>query len=165
MLTLNIAYTELVNSSDSSIPTLTRGQVWSGLKAKARRPQDFIPSFDDSRVIEERDNGSYIVREAHVAADLRESPMAGKWTREECRLHEPVKTYFTLPGGPIIQNILSEGPDQALYLTFTYEWKLPDIEPGTSEAKKAEDDHKKIAISSVQGTIRALRKMAEGNKL
>ncbi|CAI7648064.1 unnamed protein product [Penicillium viridicatum] len=165
MLTLNIAYTELVNSSDPSTPTLTRGQVWNGLKSKVRRPQDFIPSFDDSRVIEERDNGSYIVREAHVAADLRESPMAGKWTREECRLHEPVKTYFTLPGGSIIQNILSEGPDHALYLTFTYEWRLPDIEPGTSEAKKAEADHKKIAISSVQGTIRALRKMAEEDKL
>jgi hypothetical protein len=91
MLTLNIAYTELVNSSDPSIPTLTQEQVWNGLKSKARRPQDFIPSFDDSRVIEERDNGSYIVREAHVSADLSESPMAGKWTREECRLHEPVK--------------------------------------------------------------------------
>ncbi|KXG47870.1 uncharacterized protein PGRI_017400 [Penicillium griseofulvum] len=164
MLTLNIAYTELVNSSDSSI-TLTRGQIWNGLKLKARRPQDFIPSFDDSRVIEERDNGSYIVREAHVAADLDESPMAGKWIREECRLYEPVKTYFTLPGGSIVQNILSEGPDQALYLTFTYEWKLSDIELGTSEAKKAEGDHKKIAMSSVQGTIRALRRMAEGDKL
>jgi hypothetical protein len=94
MLTLNIAYTELVNSSDFSI-TLTRGQVWNGLKSKARRPQDFIPSFDDSRVIEERDNGSYIVREAHVAADLDESPMAGKWIREECRLYEPVKVRET----------------------------------------------------------------------
>ncbi|CAG7970700.1 unnamed protein product [Penicillium salamii] len=165
MLTLNIAYTELVSSSDPLIPTLSREQVWKGLKSKARRPQDFIPSFDDSRVIEERDNGSYIVREAHVAADLSESPMAGKWTREECRLHEPVKAYFTLPGGSIIQNILSEGPDQALYLTFTYEWKLPDIEPGTKEAKRAWDDHMKIAISSVQGTIKALRTMAEVKKV
>jgi hypothetical protein len=95
MLTLNIAYTELVNSSDPLIPTLSREQVWKGLKSKARRPQDFIPSFDDSRVIEERDNGSYIVREAHVAAGLRESPMAGKWTREQCRLHEPVKVRET----------------------------------------------------------------------
>ncbi|CRL31161.1 Protein of unknown function DUF1857 [Penicillium camemberti] len=145
------------------IPTLSRGKVWNGLKSKARRPQDFIPSFDDSGVIEERDNGSYIVREAHVGANLSESPMAGKWTREECRLHEPA--YFTLPGGSIIQNILSEGPDQALYLTFTYEWKLPDIEPGTKEAKRAWHDHMKIAISSVQGTIKALRTMTEVKKV
>lgn len=92
MLTLHIAYTEPVNSStDPSIPTLTREQVWNGLKLKARCPQEFIPAFDDSRVIEEGDNGSYIVREAHVSADLRGSPMAGQWTREECRFHESVK--------------------------------------------------------------------------
>lgn len=93
MLTLHIAYTEPVNSSpaDPSIPTVTREQVWNGLKLKARCPQAFIPSFDDSRVVEESDDRSYIVREAHVAADLRESPMAGKWTREECRFHEPAK--------------------------------------------------------------------------
>jgi hypothetical protein len=71
-----------------------------------------------------------------------------------------MQTYFSLPGGSIVQNIISEGPDKTLFLTFTYDWNLPDIEPGTSEAKKAESDHMKIAVSSVQGTIRALRKMA-----
>ncbi|PIG84462.1 hypothetical protein AARAC_002308 [Aspergillus arachidicola] len=166
MLTLNIAYTEPVNnSSDPSIPVLTQEQVWNGLKLKARHPQDFIPSLDDSRILEERDDGSYIVREAHVAASLHESPMAGKWSREECQLHAPVRTYFTLPGGSVVENIVSIGHDQNLYLTFTYEWKLADIEPGTSEAKKAKDEHMRIAISSVQGTIRALRRMAEEGTL
>ncbi|KAF3386559.1 hypothetical protein F1880_001540 [Penicillium rolfsii] len=160
MLTLHIAYTEPVNRNDSEGPILTREDVWNGLKLKGRRPELFIPSFDDSRVIEERENGRVIVREAHVSADLHESPMAGKWVREECRLDQPVKSYFTLPGGSIVQNIISEGPDQSLFLTFTYDWNLPDIEPGTSEAKKAESDHMKIAVSSVQGTIQALRRMA-----
>ena len=92
MTTLNIAYTEPVNStSDASIPALTRQQAWNGLKLKARRPQDFIPSLDDSRISEERDNGTYIVRETYVSADLRESPMAGQWAREECWLYEPVQ--------------------------------------------------------------------------
>ena len=91
MLTLHIAYTEPVNGTDRATPTLTREQVWNGLKLKARCPEAFIPSFDDSRVVEERENGCVIVREAHVSADLHESPMAGKWTREECRLHAPVK--------------------------------------------------------------------------
>ncbi|KFY27353.1 hypothetical protein V493_03542 [Pseudogymnoascus sp. VKM F-4281 (FW-2241)] len=132
---------------------------------KARRPQDFIPSFDDSRVVEERDDGSYIVREAHVASDLRESPVAGRWTREECRLYKPIMSHFTLPGGSIIQNILSVGPDMALYLIFTYQWKIHGIEPETKEAEKAQDDHMRIAVSSVQGTIRVLRKLAEEGKL
>ncbi|GAB1208141.1 hypothetical protein APSETT445_006882 [Aspergillus pseudonomiae] len=152
MLTLNIAYTEPVNNtSDPSIPVLTQEQVWNGLKLKARHPQDFIPSLDDSRILEERDDGTYIIREAHVAANLRESPMAGKWTREEC--------------GSSVENIVSIGHDQNLYLTFTYEWKLTDIEPGTNEAQKAKEDHMRIAISSVQGTIRALRRMAEERTL
>jgi hypothetical protein len=91
MLTLHIAYTEPVNGNNSDGPILTREDVWNGLKLKGRRPELFIPSFDDSRVIEERQNGNVIVREAHVSADLHESPMAGKWVREECRLDEPVK--------------------------------------------------------------------------
>lgn len=91
MLTLHIAYTEPVNSNNSDSPILTREDVWTGLKLKGRRPELFIPSFDDSRVIEERENGNIIVREAHVSADLHESPMAGEWVREECRLNEPVK--------------------------------------------------------------------------
>ncbi|KFY83453.1 hypothetical protein V500_10056 [Pseudogymnoascus sp. VKM F-4518 (FW-2643)] len=87
MIVLNVAYSEPVNCSDPLTPILTQEQIWKGLEMKARRPQDFIPSFDDSRVVEERDDGSYIVREAHVASDLHESPMAGRWTREECRFH------------------------------------------------------------------------------
>ncbi|KAJ5126763.1 hypothetical protein N7448_007542 [Penicillium atrosanguineum] len=165
MITLNVAYTEPVNCSDPCIPTLTREQIWKGLELKARCPQDFIPSFDNSRVIEERDDGSYILREAHVASDLRESPMAGKWIREECRLYRPIMSHFTLPDGSIIQNALSEGPGQDLYLTFTYQWKLFDIEPKTKEAEMARDDHMKLAVSSVQGTIRALRKLAEEHRL
>lgn len=90
MLTLHIAYTEPVNDNDSDGPILTQEDVWNGLKLKARRPEVFIPSFDNSRVIEERENGNVILREAHVVADLHESPMAGKWVREECRLHEPI---------------------------------------------------------------------------
>lgn len=53
----------------------------------------------------------------------------------------------------------------ALYLTFTHQWKIHDIEPGTKEAEKAQDDHMRIAVSSVQGTIKALRKLAEEGKL
>ncbi|KAJ5605708.1 hypothetical protein N7510_008489 [Penicillium lagena] len=165
MVILNVAYSEPVNCSDPSTPSLTQEQIWKGLELKARRPQDFIPSFDDSRVIEERENGCYILREAHVASNLRGSPMAGKWSREECRLHKPVMSQFTLPGGSIIQNILSMGPDQVLYLTFTYQWNFPNIEPETQEAQQAWEDHMKIAISSVQGTIRALRKLAEEHEL
>lgn len=53
----------------------------------------------------------------------------------------------------------------ALYLIFTYQWNIHSIEPETEEAEKAQDDHMRIAVSSVQGTIRALRKLAEEGKL
>ncbi|EAW11910.1 SRPBCC family protein [Aspergillus clavatus NRRL 1] len=161
MITLNISYTEPVNPPDPSIQKLTSKQVWNGLVLKIRRPQEFIPAIDECRVVEERDNGSYILREAHVAANLERSPMAGKYVREECRLHEPTWTHFTLPDGSEVQNIVSVGPDQALYLTYTYKWRLSDIEAGTSEAKKAEEDHLEIAKTSVQGTLKAMRVMVE----
>lgn len=69
------------------------------------------------------------------------------------------QSYFKLPGGSTVQNILSAGPDGMLFLTFTYEWKFPGIRSGTSEARTAEYEHGRIARSSVQGTIRALRTM------
>ena len=102
MLTLHITYTEPVNGNNLDSPILTREDVWNGLKLKGRRPELFIPSFDNSRVIEESENGNVIVREAHVSADLHESPMAGKWVREECRLDEPVKV--SAPKGPRLVN-------------------------------------------------------------
>lgn len=115
MIVLNFAYSEPVNCSDPLTPILTQEQIWKGLEMKARRPQDFIPSFNDSRVVEERDDGSYIVREAHVASDLRESPMAGRWTREECRLYKPImvrKSQFLISriatkGAPLAKTFLT----------------------------------------------------------
>jgi hypothetical protein len=77
---------------------------------KAQQPQDFIPSFDDSRVIEEQDNGSYIVQEAHVTLDLRGSPMAGRWTREECRLY---KLIMVRKSQYLISQIATKGPPLA----------------------------------------------------
>lgn len=92
MSTIYVAYTEPLNPpSLSDTPILTQEQAWTGLKLKVRRPQDFIPALDDCQVVEERDGGQYIVREAHVAATLQESPMAGTTVREECTLHAPVK--------------------------------------------------------------------------
>ncbi|KAK9646756.1 hypothetical protein HCH54_005488 [Aspergillus fumigatus] len=161
MITLNLAYTEPVHGPNPSIRTLTQEQVWKGLELKVRRPQEFISAIDDCRVIEERDHGAYILREAHVATDLRQSPMAGQYVREECILHRPIWTHFTLPNGSEVQNIVSVGPDQSLYLTFTYKWILPDIEAGTAEAQRAEEEHFEIAKTSVQGTIKTLMAMAE----
>ncbi|THC94325.1 hypothetical protein EYZ11_006201 [Aspergillus tanneri] len=164
MLTLHIAYTEPVNSDDS-IPPLTHEQVWNGLKCKVRRPQDFIPSLTDCKVIEERDDGNFVVREALVAPELKASPMAGISAREECRLYPPTRTYFTLPNESVVQNILSVVPDNMLYLTFTYDWKFENMEPGTEEARNIEESHMDIAKSSVKGTIRAVRAMVGKGKL
>lgn len=90
MITLSLAYTEPANGPNLSIRTLTQEQVWNGLELKVRRPQEFIPSIDDCRVIEERGHGAYVLREALVARDLQQSPMAGQYVREECTLHRPI---------------------------------------------------------------------------
>jgi hypothetical protein len=59
-----------------SLPKSKRRLEWS--QAKGPTSEDFIPYFDDSRVIEERENGNVIVREAYVAADLHESISYGR---------------------------------------------------------------------------------------
>ena len=50
------AYTAPINPP-SAAPTLTRAQVWEGLKLKARDPARFIPGVAACEVTEERADG------------------------------------------------------------------------------------------------------------
>lgn len=68
-----------------------------------------------------------------------------------------IQTHFTLPNGSTVENIISVGPDGALYLTFTYEWKVSD---GESKTEKGREGYLAIAQSSVQATIVAMRRLA-----
>ena len=85
MVTINVAYTTPVNPPGAT-PMLTREQLWTGMERKVRRAHDFVPVFEDCKVIEEHDN--VIVRETKL------KPMEGrpgKTQQETCKLYKPTK--------------------------------------------------------------------------
>lgn len=51
----HLASTQPINTS--SVETLTRSQVWEGLKIKARDPVNFVPSIASCEVVREDGDG------------------------------------------------------------------------------------------------------------
>ena len=92
--TVHVAYTAPVNPSGSS-PILTRPQLWRGLQRKVTRAQDFVPVIESCKVLEEKDGGREIIREAYFKAKTENGQhvpgQEGKTVREVCRLYGPVK--------------------------------------------------------------------------
>jgi hypothetical protein len=88
MVTINVAYTQIVNPSGAS-PIITRAQLWAAMEMKVREAHKFVPVFSDCKVLEEHDN--VIVRETTL------KPMEGrpgKTQKETCKLYKPVKVSF-----------------------------------------------------------------------
>jgi Domain of unknown function (DUF1857) len=85
MVTINVAYTTPVNPPGST-PVLTRAQVWAGLERKIRRASDFVPVFEDCKVIEEYDN--VVVRETKLKP-MEDRP--GRTQKETCKMYKPTK--------------------------------------------------------------------------
>ena len=65
MVVIHVAYTRAVNAPGVE-PVLTQAQTRARLQQKVERPQDFISAFDDSTVLERKDN--VITREISFAA-------------------------------------------------------------------------------------------------
>lgn len=85
MVTINVAYSQPVNPQGAE-PVLTKEQIWKAMEMKVRRAHDFVPVFEDCKVLEEKDN--VIVRETKL------KPMEGrpgKTQKETCKLYKPVK--------------------------------------------------------------------------
>ena len=70
MVNIHVAYTQPINPQGVT-PVLTRAQLWAALNRKVRRAHDFVPVFEDCKVIEEYDN--VVVRETR----LRSAPAHG----------------------------------------------------------------------------------------
>ncbi len=70
--------------------------------------------------------------------------------------------------GARIANIVSPGAsgDPAdLYMTFTFEWPVPDIEAGTKEAEEKRKQIQALGTKTVRHTIDVMREMAEKGEL
>jgi hypothetical protein len=75
---------------------------------------------------------------------------------------------FEQTDGTTISNIISDGPSgepEDLFLSYSFEWKHPDVEAGSAQATELQAKHKKTAQMAVDKTIETVRKMVQQGSL
>ncbi|KAJ5929651.1 hypothetical protein N7454_006601 [Penicillium verhagenii] len=153
----NIAYTAPINPPGET--PLSHEQVWAGLVLKISSAETFVSgAISKTDVLSETidpSGNTVIVRDVV----FRES---GKKVQETVTAYEPTRVEFEQVGGNI-SNVISEGANGELYLTYIFEWKHP-------EASKKEMDEflakeKNMAKSAVEGTLKVLRQLVADQKL
>jgi len=68
----------------------------------------------------------------------------------------------------LITNTVSDGPgltEHDYNMTYTFEWRHPDVEKGSDEHKKLVKSYTESAKMAVHKSIEAMRKMAEAGEL
>ncbi|OQN97550.1 hypothetical protein B0A48_16704 [Cryoendolithus antarcticus] len=151
-ITVHCAYTEPINPS-SATPILTQTQIWNGLQRKIRKAQDFVPIITATDIVS--DEGDEVVRIAHFS-DRGD----GKKEVKEVDFHQP--------DGSLIVNTVSEGSSldgKDLNMTYTFEWRYPDVEKDSDRHKELVEMHRKGAKQAVHSSIEALRRMASAGEL
>ncbi|KAJ5273599.1 Protein of unknown function DUF1857 [Penicillium angulare] len=153
----NLAFTALINTPGEA--PLSRDQVWAGLLLKIRSAETFVPgAISKTNVISESINpegNAVTVREVV----FRESNQP---KQETVTVYEPTRVEFTQSGGNI-SNVISEGGNGELYLTYIFEWKHPGASKEELAAFMVKE--KGMAQSAVEGTIRSIRQLVSENKL
>ncbi|KAH7008555.1 hypothetical protein EDB80DRAFT_840907 [Ilyonectria destructans] len=147
MVVLNLAYTAPVNPLGAA-PTLTQDQVWAGLKLKALRPQEFVPAIATCEIVSE---------EAHEGD---QAPV-----KETCYHYAPNRVEFHQEDGSIIYNIIGKGPDDQLFLTYSFEWHHPGVPDGSEKAHELEETHWKVAKMAVEKSIMTLRRLVADGEI
>ncbi|KAI8963602.1 DUF1857-domain-containing protein [Daldinia sp. FL1419] len=169
MVTFNLAYTAPINPSGAS-PALTIPQVWAGLQRKVRRAQDFVPIIEECNVLSEetsQEGGDLkIVREVRFTAGQEpDSGSGGRFVKEVCTHYPPCRVDFGQPDGSNISNIVGEGPDGELLMTYAFEWRYPNVKERSEEAKKLEERSWKTAKMAVHGTIDTIRRLVKEGEI
>ncbi|KAH6987890.1 hypothetical protein BKA56DRAFT_612632 [Ilyonectria sp. MPI-CAGE-AT-0026] len=159
MVVLNLAYTAPVNPLGAA-PTLTQDQVWAGLKLKALRPQEFVPAIATCEIVSEEahESGYKVVRNVTFRSD---SNMKGGQApvKETCYHYAPNRVEFHQEDGSIIYNIISKGPDDQLFLTYSFEWHHSGVPDGSEKVHELEETHWKVAKMAVEKSIMTLRRL------
>lgn len=160
MSTNNIAFTAPINPPGAS-STVKEEQIWPGLLLKIRSAETFVPkAIQSTNVISESTDPStanpVTIREVVFREDQRR-------VRETVTAYEPSRVVFVQPDGSTINNVVSEGADGALYMTYVFEWR----HPGVSKAELAAflEKEKEMARTAVEGTITVLRELAKDEKI
>lgn len=157
--TNNIAFTAPVNPPGAS-PVLGVNQIWAGLHIKIRSAQTFVPALESTTVLAESSDpitgNETVVREVVFREGQRK-------VRETVTAFPPSRVVFSQQDGSYISNVISEGLDGELYLTYVFEWR----HPGATDADMVNHTGKDRTISrmALEETIKSLRVMANKGKI
>ena len=142
----------LVNGPDETI-VLSRHQAWLGLEMKAQNAVPFVPSITECKVLEEWDGG--LLREIVNAGERLQEAI----TKIPERLIHFRRISDLTPGD--IFNELYYDDDGRLTLTFTFALDLPDIEAGSTEAKRFADELEGSYLGALRVTLDHIRTLAQ----
>jgi hypothetical protein len=142
MVTLHLAHTSRINPSGAS-PILTPPQIWAGLQRKIRFAQEFVPVIESCDVLEEKDG--VVTREVVFKKGMGPKDRA----KEVVRGFWPSWVDFEQEDGSHIKNIISDGDDGDLFMTYAFEFRLPGVEEGSEQAEKEVQRFKGVSTFSV----------------
>jgi hypothetical protein len=152
----HVAFTSPINPPGAT-PVLTRNQLWAGLRLKIRSAESFVPAgIEHTTVISETadpvSGNPVTVREVTFVENKRK-------VKETVTAYEDSNVEFVQPDGSRITNVISEGGDGGLYMTYVFEWRHPDA----SKEELAVLREKEMYLSKlgVEQTIATMRKLAE----
>ncbi|KAF7547044.1 hypothetical protein G7Z17_g8004 [Cylindrodendrum hubeiense] len=165
MVVLNLAYTAPINPSGAA-PALTQDQVWAGLKLKAVRPQEFVPAIATCEIVSEEtlESGYKVVRNVTFVPNSNIKG-DGAPVKEICYHYAPNRVDFHQEDGSIINNIISEGPDEQLFLTYSFAWQHPGVSKESEEAHKLKETHQRVAKMAVDKSIVTLRRLVTDGEI
>ncbi|CAG8139343.1 unnamed protein product [Penicillium salamii] len=160
MPTNNLAYTAPINPTGTSL-RLHQNQIWTGLKLKIRSAETFVPNAISSTTVlsesTDPNTGNEItVREVVFVESQRKA-------QETVEAFEPSRVIFKQQDGSTISNIISEDAHGELFMTYTFEWRHPDVTDEENPALLKKE--KKMSRMAVEGTIAVLRRLVDTGKI
>jgi hypothetical protein len=133
-------------------PQLSRAAVWAGLVLKANNALPFVPSMTFCEVTE------------HYGETVfdRDIDFRGDRFTERITLEAPHRVVFTRIAGPVLGTIANEieGPDDELYLRFSFALVVSGVEGGSAGEQEYADSMTGDYLKAVDATLTAMRRIA-----
>ncbi|GFG03099.1 hypothetical protein IFM61392_02631 [Aspergillus lentulus] len=157
--TNNVAFTAPINPPGAD-PILSRSQIWNGLLLKIRSAETFVPAgIQSTAVLSESvdEAGNPVtIREVVFRQDQRK-------VKETVTAHKDSRVDFVQPDGSNISNIVSEGAEGELYMTYVFEWRHPGA--SSEELAAWREREQMMSKGAVEGTISAMRELAQKGEI
>lgn len=159
--TNNIAFTAPINPPGAT-PIIKREQVWAGLLLKIRSAETFVPGAIQSTTVVSESTDPTTGNPVTVREVIFREEDQRK-VQETVTAYEDARVDFVQPDGSLISNVISEGAEDELYMTYVFEWRHPNV----LEEKRQElhEKERKMSKLAVEGTIVALRGLVSSGKL